>query len=47
VFVDDINAMPQAVLDNAQDGDVILCMGAGTVGAVAGRVMELADGAAA
>jgi UDP-N-acetylmuramate--alanine ligase len=44
VFVDDINAMPQAVLDNAQDGDVILCMGAGTVGAVAGRVMELADG---
>jgi UDP-N-acetylmuramate--alanine ligase len=47
VFVDDINAMPQAVLDNAQDGDVILCMGAGTVGAVAGRVMELAEGAAA
>ncbi|PZO16638.1 MAG: UDP-N-acetylmuramate--L-alanine ligase [Burkholderiales bacterium] len=47
VFVDDINAMPQAVLDNAQDGDVILCMGAGTVGAVAGRVMELAQGAMA
>jgi len=44
VFVDDINAMPQAVLDNAQDGDVVLCMGAGTVGAVAGRVMELAQG---
>ncbi|MFW2354287.1 UDP-N-acetylmuramate--L-alanine ligase [Hydrogenophaga sp.] len=43
VFVDDINAMPQAVLDNAQDGDVVLCMGAGTVGAVAGRVMELAQ----
>ena len=47
VFVDDINAMPQAVLDNAQDGDVILCMGAGTVGAVAGRVIELAQGAPA
>ena len=47
VFVDDINAMPQAVLDNAQDGDVILCMGAGTVGAVAGRVIELAQGATA
>ncbi|MDM7943580.1 MAG: UDP-N-acetylmuramate--L-alanine ligase [Hydrogenophaga sp.] len=44
VFVDDINAMPQAVLDNAQDGDVILCMGAGTVGAVAARVIELAQG---
>lgn len=44
VFVDDIAAMPQAVLDNARDGDVVLCMGAGTVGAVAGRVIELAQG---
>jgi UDP-N-acetylmuramate--alanine ligase len=47
VFVDDIAAMPQAVLDNARDGDVVLCMGAGTVGAVAGRVIELAQGATA
>ncbi|MGH9260397.1 MAG: UDP-N-acetylmuramate--L-alanine ligase, partial [Acidimicrobiales bacterium] len=45
VFVDDIAAMPQAVLDNARDGDVILCMGAGTEGTVAGRVIELAQGA--
>ena len=42
VFVDDITTMAQAVLDNARDGDVVLCMGAGTVGAVAGRVIELA-----
>ena len=42
VFVDDIATMPQAVLDNARDGDVVLCMGAGTVGTVAGRVIELA-----
>jgi UDP-N-acetylmuramate--alanine ligase len=42
VFVDDIATMPQAVLDNARDGDVVLCMGAGTVGAVAARVIELA-----
>ncbi|MDO8904138.1 UDP-N-acetylmuramate--L-alanine ligase [Hydrogenophaga sp.] len=42
VFVDDIATMAQAVLDNARDGDVVLCMGAGTVGAVAGRVIELA-----
>jgi UDP-N-acetylmuramate--alanine ligase len=47
VFVDDINAMPQAVLDNARDGDVVLCMGAGTVGSVASRVIELAQGATA
>ena len=42
VFVDDVADMPKAVLDNARDGDVVLCMGAGTVGAVAGRIMELA-----
>jgi UDP-N-acetylmuramate--alanine ligase len=47
VFVDDIAAMPQAVLDNARDGDVVLCMGAGTVGTVAGRVIELSQGATA
>ncbi|MBW0171190.1 MAG: UDP-N-acetylmuramate--L-alanine ligase [Hydrogenophaga sp.] len=47
VFVDDIATMPQAVLDNARDGDVVLCMGAGTVGSVAGRVIELAQGATA
>jgi len=44
VFVDDIAAMAQAVLDNARDGDVVLCMGAGTVGNVAGQVIELAQG---
>jgi UDP-N-acetylmuramate--alanine ligase len=44
VFVDDITAMPQAILDNARDGDVVLCMGAGSIGAVAGQVVELAQG---
>jgi UDP-N-acetylmuramate--alanine ligase len=43
VFVDDIAAMPQAILENARDGDVVLCMGAGTVGAVAGQVIEIAE----
>ncbi len=47
VFVDDIAAMPQAVLDNARDGDVVLCMGAGSIGAVAGQVVELANQAKA
>ncbi len=41
VFVDDIGAMPQAVLDNARDGDVVLCMGAGTIGAVPAQVVAL------
>ena len=43
VFVDDIVDMPQAVLDNARDGDVVLCMGAGSIGAVAGLVVELGN----
>jgi UDP-N-acetylmuramate--alanine ligase len=40
VFVDDVQAMPQALLDNAHAGDVILCMGAGSIGQVAGQVVE-------
>jgi UDP-N-acetylmuramate--alanine ligase len=45
VFVADISDMPQAVLDNARPGDVVLCMGAGSIGAVPGQVVALAGGA--
>jgi UDP-N-acetylmuramate--alanine ligase len=45
VFVDDIRAMPQAILDAARDGDVVLCMGAGSIGAVPHKVVELARAA--
>ncbi len=38
VFVDAIEAMPQAVLDAARDGDVVICMGAGSIGAVPGKL---------
>jgi UDP-N-acetylmuramate--alanine ligase len=41
VFVDDIAAMPQAIVDNAQPGDVILCMGAGSISAVPAKVVDL------
>jgi UDP-N-acetylmuramate--alanine ligase len=41
VFVDDIAHMPQAVLDNARAGDVVLCMGAGSIGAVPGKIIEM------
>jgi len=41
VFVDEIAAMPQAILDNARDGDVLICMGAGSIGAVPARVVEI------
>jgi len=41
VFVDDIAAMPQAIVDNARAGDVVMCMGAGSIGAVPAKVVEL------
>ena len=41
IFVDDISAMPQAIVDNALAGDVVLCMGAGSIGAVPAKVVEL------
>ena len=41
VFVDDIGALPQAVVDAVRDGDVVLCMGAGSIGAVPAKVAGL------
>jgi UDP-N-acetylmuramate--alanine ligase len=41
LFVDDIADMPQAIADNAQSGDVVLCMGAGSIGAVPAKVVDL------
>ncbi len=43
VFVDDIADMPRAIVDNAKDGDVVLCMGAGSIGSVAAKVLELLE----
>ncbi|SUX29330.1 UDP-N-acetylmuramate--L-alanine ligase [Chromobacterium vaccinii] len=42
LFVEDIAEMPQAILDAARDGDVVVTMGAGSVGAVPGKVTALA-----
>jgi len=38
VFVEDIATMPQAILDAARDGDVVMTMGAGSIGAVPGKL---------
>jgi len=40
VFVEDIAALPQTIMDVARDGDVVLCMGAGSIGAVPGKVVD-------
>jgi UDP-N-acetylmuramate--alanine ligase len=43
VFVDRIDSLAQTILDTARAGDVVLCMGAGSIGAVPARVLELAQ----
>jgi UDP-N-acetylmuramate--alanine ligase len=41
IFVEEIERMPQAILDAAVSGDVVITMGAGSIGAVAGKLLEL------
>ncbi len=41
VFIDGIDAMPQAIVDLAQDGDVVMCMGAGSIGQVPAKVVAM------
>lgn len=41
VFVDAIDAMPQAILDLVRAGDVVVCMGAGSIGLVPAKVIAL------
>ncbi|MGD9943095.1 MAG: UDP-N-acetylmuramate--L-alanine ligase [Burkholderiaceae bacterium] len=46
VFVEEIAAMPAAILDIARDGDVVITMGAGSIGGVSQQVTEAARDAA-
>ncbi len=47
VFVDAIEAMPQAIIDNVRGGDVVLCMGAGSIGLVPVKLVDLLGQSAA
>ncbi|PKO83694.1 MAG: UDP-N-acetylmuramate--L-alanine ligase [Betaproteobacteria bacterium HGW-Betaproteobacteria-11] len=44
ILVADIGALPQAILEQAKAGDVVLTMGAGSIGGVAAKVVEAAEG---
>jgi UDP-N-acetylmuramate--alanine ligase len=35
------NIVPPTIADNARDGDVVMCMGAGSIGLVPGKVVDL------
>ena len=41
VFIDNVADLPQAIANNARDGDVVMCMGAGSIGAVPGKVVDM------
>ena len=45
VFVDKIDAMAQAIFDNAKDNDIVICMGAGSIGAVPAQVQKMGGAA--
>jgi UDP-N-acetylmuramate--alanine ligase len=47
VFVDDVADLPQAILDQARAGDVVVSMGAGSIGQVPQQVLELREASAA
>ncbi len=41
LFVDDINELPQTLASITRDGDVVISMGAGSIGGVPAKVVEL------
>ncbi|MES2100163.1 MAG: UDP-N-acetylmuramate--L-alanine ligase [Pseudomonadota bacterium] len=41
VFVDEIADMPQTLIDQVRDGDVVISMGAGSIGNVPAQVVEM------
>ena len=42
LFLETTNELPQAILNTAKDGDVVIVMGAGSIGQVAAKTKELA-----
>lgn len=46
LFVDAIEELPQAIIDHVRDGDVVIGMGAGSIGQVPARVAEQLKGSA-
>ncbi len=41
LFVEDITEMPARILECARDGDVVITMGAGSIGAVPGKLVQV------
>lgn len=43
VFVDDVADLPRTIVQGARGGDVVLCMGAGSIGAVPAKVVDMLE----
>jgi len=41
VFIEDVADLPQQIADSARGGDVVVCMGAGSIGAVPAKVVQM------
>ncbi len=41
VFVDDVQELPGLLTEQARDGDVVLCMGAGSIGGIPAKIVDL------
>ena len=41
LFIDDVATLPQAIVQTARAGDVVLCMGAGSIGQVPAKVVQM------
>jgi UDP-N-acetylmuramate--alanine ligase len=42
--VENIADMPQAIVETARNGDVVMCMGAGSIGGVPAKLVEMLGG---
>ena len=47
VFVDDVATLPDVIYDTAREGDVVLCMGAGSIGTIPSKLALNLQGASA
>ena len=41
VFVDDVAELPRVIAEQVRDGDVVLCMGAGSIGGVPAKIVDM------
>ncbi|MBN8556933.1 MAG: UDP-N-acetylmuramate--L-alanine ligase [Proteobacteria bacterium] len=41
LFVDDVAELPRVIAEQVRDGDVVLCMGAGSIGGVPAKIVDM------